>query len=785
MVVRNFDIEEFKKDWKDGQPMYWLVRKYNFASPNKVKRLAKVIGLSSRIKLTICEKFLAEKNNADEFSKLYLDSTVTVKEIARYFEFPDVSYVSRMAKELNIPSRKGPIEKFSQKKDEFIELWNTGASMLYIAKKLDISLITVQQWRKKLKLTPRTGAPIQKQLKLIQRLEAILKDSKMACSLRDLDTDNKISKNAVKKILKLSTTFDFLVLELGNPVSAKWQDSDFFGKYRGDTLVFFRNFEESLIFKLAQIISTSELGKPQEYSKEKNIYLVKLLFRNHRHLETFQDDLFNLVVETSYRYSFFSALKTKVPTFSAKLNNNSSSKNRSAQKIRQILLDSSKTKFFGCQFSTDLLLDKMANSSRQEQLNLLENLFCAMNFLVFRGGTDSFYDLKIESDTVYYVKSMVYQTISNTELLIYLSNLIDKSGIIISFQNYDKSLDERFSAKIAIFTRDDLRYLLNNIPGLPPSENSIARIMFGNNREELALVTRLDFEKSIAHIMLLSDNNESVCKIGSLKQVFSPVDDTERGICIAFISKLRKITNGGIISTISLTNINLIRQKTRYFPNNQIMGIVSTNLVSITIPNKQHMVGTDSRPSGIGYCRSLLSCDCMYWADQSKDFGLCEHLASFMFFLWNLSPDDIQQIFQFDKTKHTNIWRAFVDFLLAEIYFLIRTSPLIEQFWIDNVEYSKFPVDVKSTIHLEIKNLVEQFCSKDKMKLSERAVLIETKIPTQIRKVPSLNLDIRTKLIQQIRENRPLMDAIAKLDQEQKERILHTFDKFWLLEAVD
>ena len=641
-----------------------MSKKYHLKYPDKAKRLAKELGLSDRSRSAYYKQFINNKNNVKEFSELYTNPNVAIREIRDYFGLNNVAYV---AKKLNL-SRHNPKEKLLYKKDEFIELWNAGDSYSQIAEKLDIAKQTVILWRKKLNLKPRKLLNKENRTSRVERLASLLRSSDGACSLYHIDDVGIL--NNIEQIIASSSTFDYLRLDLGDPQHLHWSNGGFFGSWHGHTLIFFRHFAKPLILKISQIISQNKFAESKQYTREKNSYITRLLFKNHQSLKIFQNVLFDLVNNSDFRSVFSSNLDKILHSDDFE---NYTHEIRSTPKVLQnIILNSKQNKFFGTYFSIAQFLDDLLNSSLSEQLDLLESLFCAMNFSVSRIDKNPFFDLKIESGTTYCVKLMAYQTITHTNLQVGLSNLDSSHGIVISLQDHDRSLEQRFSDSITILTKNDLEDMLNLAQYLPVSKNTISEIMFGDDVGKFALVSKLNFKNSQADVVVLPSGNKSTRRIGSLKQILPPSNTNSKDLSM-FVSKVLKITNEEALSALNnLTDTQLTETRTRYLPNETIKGVVSANRVHILIPAVCFSIGTIAQPNGPEYCKTMLSCECEYWQGQHKDLYLCRHLISFMFYIWNMPPGRILQISEFDATKCNNAGRSFINFLLDEIHFLTR-----------------------------------------------------------------------------------------------------------------
>jgi len=95
LVKDKINIEEFTNDWNSGMRVIDMVKKYKLSYPEKAKRLAKNLDLvlqHQRIKLNFYERFVAEGKNVEDFTELYLNPSVRVREIKRHFGFADSSY---------------------------------------------------------------------------------------------------------------------------------------------------------------------------------------------------------------------------------------------------------------------------------------------------------------------------------------------------------------------------------------------------------------------------------------------------------------------------------------------------------------------------------------------------------------------------------------------------------------------------------------------------------------------------------------------------------------------
>ena len=786
LSTNNLEIKQFRKDWDERQSLVWLGKKYNLR-PEKIKKLAKQLGFlerSKKYKFNCYERFLLKEDNIEQFSNLYLNISIPVQKIKERYGFPDSSYVVRTAKLLDLPIRKRPARKFSNNKDEFINLWNQGISISQISKKLNVTEITLSHWKKKLNLANRTSDFQQKnrKLKFAVDLSSILKQSMGAKFLYDICEEMNIAEINIHDICNSFPLFDFLVLDLDVTTQSKWKNSDFFGICSGQTIVFFRNLEESLIYNLANIIlNKSRLST--KYTKEQNEYFVKLLFTNHKHLEKFQTELYHLIKQKNLRTIFQSKIDEKIQSFSISCNDDVYPINKLSYVSKKIIQNSKMKKFFGCVFSKNFFLSNLNKLFQHDQLHMLTRMFCAMNFRVVQSDSTSFFDLKIESETeTYYVKLMVYGTISDTDLLIFSTNLRNSQGIVITFQNYEQSLEIKFSNNITIFTKEDIKELLNSIVYLPSSENSICKIMYGDYKGEFVFIDKLEFDTNQAQVTSFLNCTNLICDVGSLKEIFLTTRKNNRKEAIDLFYKLRKVTNHESFFALGdFDHISLVQARKKYRYGHKIQGIVSKNTVHIQIPEVGHDK-SQSGLTGLDQCRLSLYCDCFDWLDQSKKFHMCKHLVSFFFYLWSQLFPDVEQISKFNKKINHNVTKCFISFFLDEIYFFIRTRPVIEQFWIDNVEnLSDVRTETRKIAHLIIKVLIENFQSENYEKTIKKSLSKITNTVSGKRQTNSVHMIhiIYKNLTQQIKINDMLNYSIKNLTETQKYEIILTLETFF------
>ena len=161
-LLSSVNVSSFIEDWNSGMTLVDLANKYNFAYPEKAKRLGKTLGLVAGTRTSRID----ESVDKDKFIELYYDEKNSINKIKEEFGFLNRHAVSRFAKKIGLERRSSITNpdgfgkaKYGTRLDEisseFSALWNEGTLMKEIAEKYGVTDATVSDWRKKLNLRPR------------------------------------------------------------------------------------------------------------------------------------------------------------------------------------------------------------------------------------------------------------------------------------------------------------------------------------------------------------------------------------------------------------------------------------------------------------------------------------------------------------------------------------------------------------------------------------------------------------------------------------------------------
>lgn len=811
-----FDISEFEKDWKAGISLAELAGKYNISYPEKCKKIASNLGLGIQKRYRTSHIF--EKTDTYEFTKMYLDKHFTVKEIQKKFHFADPGYVSRLAKELGLPLRlsfrsSSHDSKFATKKELFKKIWMEDKSTKEIEKEFGITGLTVTNWRDKLNLPKRKigGQHEKNRNKATRRIIEILLANDGSLTTRELIKELKLSRDYFKMLLK-SEYFSAVKLVMNQSASAKWRGSSFFGNYTNDKIVYLTGYYDCLILKLAKIILSGRIAKQIIVDSSRLTALIKNLEYDEPKIRDYRDILYDLIQSQETRDIYQTRIKANLQNYNfSKVNFSLKSTDTLPVKeyhdMLSLLANSKQKIFFGRRFDSQQFIELLNSADFKEQLELLKMLFISLNFNI-SAPTNTFYDFIISSTTsLYYLQNRIYQNISKIDLEIFSNQLTGKKGIIITFQHVDKDLLDAYKENILIITEERLKFLLSSISFLPTKMGSTAKIMYGENKGKFVSIKKIDYERNQADVIELLQHHHLTIPIGSLKEEFEFNENYTVDDFINFLHEISKIcTSETILNLDKPSEIEIIKdihEKTKF--DGKIVVRVNNHSVSLLFRRGENYIGNLNHDHGIDYCRyDLISCDCLAWLDQYNKIYLCNHIANLLFYLWlgyqspkNISDDkdmvdrildkaEIDDNFytkrQIAKSKKNNKNgdEKILDVInyIDEIHFLIRISPIIEEFWYAHVEneFSKNNSYAK-LYHITLCEIIDHIHTQGDF----------GSLDLKVRSSPSFNnsyseadLDACIKTVkEQLYENYVMMDYIFSLKNEQRHRVTETLQLYF------
>jgi hypothetical protein len=793
------DVAGFTKDWNSGMSLIDLEKKYNLSYSEKAKKIAKRLGLDERYRIGRFDDI-----DISEFQKMYLNNKITIKEIQKKFNFADAGYVSKLANQLNLPIRfGGGSTKFDEKKDQFVELWNMGKTLREISEELGINIMTIKNWRQKLNISPRfVGWQYHEKIKnLLSRLNNLLQENNGAIFEDEIINQLNLSEQQLQTILK-SDDFDSITLSLGGSVSPRWSNKLFFGFNTNQTIIFFNNCESCILLKLAEILNHNDEINGRFYTKDANFYLTKLLFNKKPNLKKHQDLLYDLVKKPHLWIKLKKEISAEI--FNTKITSIRNIRNKYDETesiLQQILNHHQQTKFFGSRFRPQVFIDELNNSNIDNQIELLTNLFCALNFNVQKANENQFYEMILDNakDT-FHVKLMIYRKIMDSDLLIFSTGLEKNKGIIVTLQPFDTSLLAKYDNKITVFTPNELQILLQTIDYLPTSKNSISKIMYGEHREKFVLINQLDFQTGIANLSNLLSNERITSPIGSLLEIFHFTSSDELSQFSEFISLLSKICStktlfelGNVVdidihNQIPITNNRLV-----------IKAMIGKNFVQMDIPKYiTNGNSSDFIPSDLSI-NKLLKCDCLAWLEQSRKINVCEHIVNAFFYLWK--HDDLLILSMFKNNKTSPITGKYLLSMYIEEIQFQQLYQILESFWAENIEnsntFSYLQILKHEALIFLVKNYAEYthtITNSDQgtnfqLSSTELAQLLQSTIENAntVNLIPfSIELSDENRLqnnlivvLEDIIKQRDLMNIIVGLSSYQRLRVIKNLSLSW------
>ena len=694
-IISNIDIESFTKDWNSGMSFVDLAVKYNLDYAEKAKRIGIKLGLKKQKNPDFFERFLSDKQKTNDFILMYNDNAIKVREITKHFGFTDNGYVSKLAKKIGIPIRvggQGYIEKFEESRNEFTKMWNDGVLKEIIEKKFNISSLTIHSWRVRLGLEPRIGGRRFSD-SITNKIELLLLENSGALTSKELK--NLLNKDTLNLTdAYKSMKFQRLPLTLHMTGRRARQPTDYFGDNTGNTIIFLHGMYDSLILKLSKILKEGDMYKHNLLKKSVYKFMISRLAENEKEIKNRSSQLFQILYDKGKQNELESFIAAQLNEYSIK---QKPQKSISEIKLKnslttQIIEGKPKSIFYGRKFQPEMILNELNSSYPDKQKNLIQEIFTPYNFIC-KSSHDDYFDLELISNEPFLVKLMINQQITPTTLKIFQNKLQEKRGIIINFESIPESILETTSNKISIFQKTDIFLLLTSIDFLPITPNSFAKIMFGENKEEIVFCDDVDLESNIATV---SDSNKKIdtVSIKFLKNIPLPADITPSDF-FNFIEKFKMISSLENISTIGDCKVNnIIFKETSKFIS--ISSQVDSNFIKMSIPHilfDEH-IEKDNYITSVGFLRNkLIKCDCLAWISQ-QDIILCKHSIALLFDIWKQNVE---------KTNK-NYDRKSLDLFLDYLNFLINYSIKIENFWYDKIDNAKTNHNL---IHNAICNLID------------------------------------------------------------------------------
>ncbi len=692
--IRHLDIKKFTNDWNSGMSFVDLSIKYNLDYTGKAKRIGEKLGLKKQKNLDFFERFLTNPKKTDKFISMYNDDSIKVREITKHFDFTDNGYVSKLAKRIGIPVRAGGYAsqgKFDKSGNEFSKMWNENIDSQAIMEKLNISNASLHTWRVKLGLKPRTQGRIFPNA-IKNKIELLLLENSGAL------TSKELKKLLNKDILNLtdackSMKFQRLSLTLHITGRRSRQPTDYFGDNTGQTIIFLNNMYDSLILKLSKILREGNMYKNNLLKKAVYKFMISRLAENDIKIKNRESQLFQILYNKEKQNELESFIKVQLNKYSIKqkpIKSISEIKSNDPL-VDQIIENKPKSIFYGRKFESEFILNELDSAYPDQQKILVQEIFTPFNFIC-TSLNDGYFNLKITSNESFLIRFMLHQLINSTTLNIFHSKLNGKKGIIINFEFISESVLKTIPENIQIFNKNDLFSLLNSVEFLPIKPNSFAKIMFGENKDEIVFCNDVDFKTNIAAI---SDSNKKIdnVSIKFLKHIKLPKEISFSDY-FNFIKKLDRISVNENISSMDECIVDVTSINTGYWP--MIDSKVDSNHTKILLlhNSSDQRIGYDNYTTSTGFLRNaLIKCNCLSWISQENPI-LCKHSVALLFHMWK------GNIAKFDW----HIERKTVEDFLDYVSFLINYSIKIENFWFQKIDHAKANWDL---IHHAICNLID------------------------------------------------------------------------------
>lgn len=646
-ILSKLNVIEFTEDWNSGMLLDDLKAKYGLAYKDQANRIAKYLHLPKRS--SSHRRF--ENIDIKKFSEMYLNKDFRVKKIQKEFNFADPGYVSRLAKELRLPirsSRTNPSEDGSQSKlelykDQFKQSWEEGAQKQELAKIFQISTPTVYLWAKKLNLKPRPrGGFTRNYYEKIEKIITLLVNNNGALTTRKLISNLNIGLKNLRQYTSDTAFFDSLNLELKFS-SAKYKASSYFGDDTGRSIIFLKGRYDCLLLKLASILSESKIHKTHQLKGDFYHRAIRILSIKQKILIENSDLIFDLINSSIKRDELKNKITRSLKTYDITkhiksiINKTPSSRDPFFVQIDPILKNSQGTIFFGRKINKDEFLKKMDNSDITSQKSLMKQLFLAMNMYCEDNEKNPFYDFKIFRDTTYYIKLMIHQLVSKTDLDVLLGNIKNDRGIIVTLQEVEENLLDAYNDRIVILTKNRLEKILSYLRFLPSQQGDICKIMYGESKGNFVSVQEINHKNSTAGVIELLRKNVLSLPLGSLKAIYQNKEKENLSSHFAhFLENISKISSDDALKNLDrISDIELF-QNPITSNGKRITAKVSGNLVSLKFEGENRYIGNLIHLNGVDYCRyHLISCNCLAWLDQLDDVNLCKHIANLLFYLWD------------------------------------------------------------------------------------------------------------------------------------------------------
>jgi transposase len=696
----NIDIEKFTFDWNDGMSLVDLTRKYNLGYAGKAKRIGNSLGLKKQKNLTFFDKFLKNSKKVDELVTMYGDLSITVSQITTHFGFVDNGYVSRLINKIGIPLRiggPGGIDKFEESKSEFSKMWNDGVSVKLITEKLGISKITVTSWRHKLDLEPRPaffGRPDS----VSDKVEQVLLENHGALTASELKQILKKNILQIGDSYKLKR-FQKLPLTLFITGKSARSPTDYFDDYTGQSIIFLYGMYDSLILKLSKILKTSRMYKNNTLRAKNFNFMISRLSQSDKEIKNFEQQLYDAIHDKNNQNKLQNLISVQLQKYTVKqkIHEPIPETKSTNSLIQEIIDDVPKSKFYGHKFESESVLNELDSSYPDQQKRLVQEIFTPFNFIC-TSLDGEYFDLEIKSNNQFFIKLMIHQQITETALKIFQNKLQGKNGVIINFEEISDSVLKTLPENIYIFNKNDLFSLLDKIEFLPINPKSFAKIMFGENKGEIIFCESVDFETNLATTTNSTQKIEYVL-MKFLKHIELPLDIT----LVDYFNLIDHFKNISILDNFStmaecIVNVTSVQNKRKFII---MSATVDSNITEICFPvNFFNDFFDDTRyVTASGMLRNkLIQCDCLAWLSQDNII-LCKHSIALLFNLWKKNSINSDNL----------ITRKIIDNFLNNINLLINYSIKIEEFWYQKIDGKNPNYEL---IHYAICNLVSDDDSK-------------------------------------------------------------------------
>lgn len=743
----NFDVEKFTNDWNSGMNLIDLAKKYNFSYPEKAKRLGQELGLKKRKTLTYFEKFLNDSKKINELVTMYNDKSIKILEIASHFEFVDKGYVSKLVKKMGITPRIGyrKSSKFDECKNEFTKMWNENIHVKTMMQKLDISDATINLWRDKLGLQPRTTGR-HKEDSVANKIEQLLIENSGALTTTEIKKYLNREQIQLGKYYK-SKIFQRVSLTLHKTGRSRRAPTDYFGDDTGQSIVFLYGMQDCLILKLSKILQKGNAFKNNMLKSGYYNFMINRLAESENEIKKRSNQLHRVTHNQQIQNKLEDSVKSELKKYKIKHESNNKIVRYESNNlvIQDILKDMPKSKFYGRKFNVESVIKELDSSYPEQQRKMIQEIFTPFNFIC-KSLTDSYFDLELISNSTFFIKLMLHQQINQLSLKIFQNNLQGNKGIIINFQQIPENVLKNTNANISIIGKKELSTLLNKIKFLPINSKSIAKIIYGENKDKIVFCEVIDFETNTADIKDI-DGKMNKILIKFLKQIELP-QNTSYFDFFDFIKKLETVSTRENISSLdeySITIISFVKK----INSSLISAQIDSNITKISMPHNMYdeNVRNFYHSTSTGFLRNvMIQCDCLAWISQERIF-LCKHSIALLFYLWKKDGEESDQFLKRKKIEE----------FLEYINFLINYSIRLEELWFQKMD---FAANNKILVHHAICNIIKN----DHLKADSFYNNCTN----------SDKLELENLMKKYYDENRELFESVKDLSDEQKNIVINT-----------